>query len=92
MLDVGVYATIRDLERRNLLAVDVRMYQSTDQADKMSTAGGVLCVLEARNNVLVLVELALLDALVNAHNVLPHDPTSTNVEVPTPRDELVCDR
>jgi hypothetical protein len=54
----------------------------THEAKEMQAAIGVLCVLKALKNGLVLVKLALSDALVDLDDVLPYDPTCTDVEMP----------
>jgi hypothetical protein len=79
-----------DLWHANLLGhleqseqvVDVRVNTTVrDETEQVKTAVALLCVGEALDNVVDLVELALLDGLVDADNVLPHDSTSTNVQV-----------
>lgn len=55
----------------------------------MDAACSVLRVLERLDDSLVLVELALLDALVDLDNILPDDATRANVQVPATRSATV---
>ena len=51
----------------------------TYKSKQMKTAVGLFSMLAARDNNLVLVESALLDRDIDAHNVLPDDAASANV-------------
>jgi hypothetical protein len=79
-----------DLGHANLLGylekseqvVDVRVNTTVrDETEQVETAVALLCVGEALDDIVDLVELALLDGLVDADNVLPHDSAGTNVQV-----------
>lgn len=93
-LGVGVAAVTEevdvDLGHANLLGhleqaeqvVDVRVDTAVrDQTEQMQAAVALLCAGEALDDVVDLVELALLDGLVDAHNVLPDDTAGANVQV-----------
>lgn len=47
----------------------------------MQASGGFLCAFAGFENGGVLVELALLDAHVDAHNILPNDASSADVQM-----------
>lgn len=52
-----------------------------DQTAEVQAASAVLCICESLLDNIVLVQLSLLDRLINADNILPHNTTSTNVQV-----------
>ena len=49
----------------------------------MQATVAVLRMLEACNDIGVLVEFLLLDSHINPDDVLPHDTPSTDIEMPT---------
>ena len=53
----------------------------TYETEEVQAAVPLLCVLTALDDDLVLVELALLDALVDLDDVLPHDAPRADVQV-----------
>lgn len=52
-----------------------------DQTTKVQTSSTVLGIVEGLCDNIVLVHLSLLDGLINAHNILPDNTSSTNVQV-----------
>ena len=62
--------------------VDVRVHTAVgDQTEQVQAAVALLGASEALDDVVDLVELALLDGLVDADDVLPHNTASANVQV-----------
>jgi hypothetical protein len=80
-VDLGHANLLGHLEQSEQV-VDVRVNTTVrDETEQVETAVALLCMGEALDNVVDLVELALLDSLVDAHNVLPHDSAGANVQV-----------
>jgi hypothetical protein len=83
--EVNVYLghtnLLGDLEQR-LEVVDVRVHTAVrDETAQVESAIALLGALEALNNVLDLVHLAILDSFVDADDILPHNPAGANVQV-----------
>jgi hypothetical protein len=80
-VDLGHANLLGHLEKSEKV-VDVRVHTTVrHETQQMKTTVALLCVGEALDNVVDLVELALLDRLVDAHDILPHDSAGTNVQV-----------
>ena len=60
------------------------MYRNTHETEEVETTVGLLGVLAALEDDLVLVERALLDRYIDPDDVLPDNTTSTDVQVSKP--------
>ncbi len=56
---------------------------STDETDKVQTSRSILRVLAALNYGCVVVKLTFLDSHVDANNVLPDNPASADIQMPS---------
>lgn len=80
-VDLGHADLLGDFEESKQV-VDVRMDTAVrDETEKVQAAVALLCAGEALDNVVDLVEFALLNGLVDADNVLPDDSAGANVQV-----------
>ena len=80
-VDLGHADLLGDVEESEKV-VDVRVDTTVrDQTEQVQTAVALLCAGEALDDVVDLVEFALLDGLVDADNVLPDDSAGANVQV-----------
>ncbi|KAG9527173.1 phosphoglycerate mutase 2, partial [Aureobasidium melanogenum] len=80
-VDLGHADLLGDLEQSEEV-VDVRVDTAIrDETEQVQAAVALLCAGEALDDVVDLVEFALLDGLVDADNVLPDDSAGADVQV-----------
>lgn len=81
MFDMGVNTTIRDLASTTSKIAIQTIFLYTYQTEQVQTSITLFSALHALEDRCILVKMSLCDRHVDPDDVLPDDPTSTDVEV-----------